>query len=109
MERIKTMTKSEALELIDAYEADPDAAQICDNLCTVLDGLPGQPEGEFSADEIREMVEAELTDETGQELAAKDEKEQAGAFDEHVGPSRDGGRYFGGFASGDDEQVPDAR
>jgi hypothetical protein len=43
------------------------------------------------------------------ELAAADEKEQAGAFDEHVGPSRDGGRYFGGFASGDDEQVPDAR
>jgi hypothetical protein len=51
------MSKAEALELIDAYESDPDGFETCDNLCTVLDGLPGQPEGEFTADEIREMVD----------------------------------------------------
>lgn len=56
------MTKSEALELIDAYEADPDGTKVCDNLCAVLDALPGQPEGEFTADEVREMVVEHLTD-----------------------------------------------
>jgi hypothetical protein len=33
------MTKTEALEMIAAYESDPDGFESCDNLCTVLDGL----------------------------------------------------------------------
>lgn len=39
------MTRREAYDLIDAYEADPDGPESYDNLCMVLDALPGQPEG----------------------------------------------------------------
>ena len=55
------MTRQEALELITAYESDPNGVMTCDNLCTVLDGLPEQPEeGEYSPDQIRQMVEDQL-------------------------------------------------
>jgi len=50
------MTQTEAYELLDAYDADPDGSKTCDNLCTVLDALPGQPEGEYTSNEIRIMV-----------------------------------------------------
>jgi hypothetical protein len=51
------MTKQEALELIDAYEASPDGFATCDNLCAVVDGLGIDDESEYTADELREMVE----------------------------------------------------
>ena len=55
------MTRYEAMELIADYEADPSGASTCDNLCTVLDGLPEQPpEGEYTPDEIRRMVREQL-------------------------------------------------
>lgn len=60
MKKTTTMTKRAAYELIDAYDADPDGVTTCDNLCTVLDALPGQPEGEFTSDEIRRMVDESL-------------------------------------------------
>lgn len=50
------MTKRKMLALLDAYEADPDSPQWCDALCVVLDGLPGQPEGEYTVDEVRQLV-----------------------------------------------------
>lgn len=57
------MTKQEAYELLDAYDADPNGFETCDNLCTVLDALPGQPEGEYTSDQIRSMVDELLDDE----------------------------------------------
>ena len=55
------MTKQEAYDLIDVYETDPSGSQTCDNLCTVLDGLPDQPkEGEYTPDEVRNMVDDQL-------------------------------------------------
>ena len=60
------MTKQEAYELLDAYDADPDGVGTCDNLCTVLDALPGQPEGQFTSDEIRTMVDDLLSDKNDQ-------------------------------------------
>lgn len=61
------MTRREALELIAAYEADPSGVDTCDNLCTVLDALPGQPDGDYSPDEVRELAERELSDDTDDE------------------------------------------
>ena len=53
------MTRDEAIELLDAYDADPDGFRTCDNLCTVADGLPGQPDEQpYTSDELREMVDA---------------------------------------------------
>jgi hypothetical protein len=57
------MTRQEAIELLDAYDADPDGWLTCDNLCAVADALPGSPEetpsGEpLTSDVLREMVAA---------------------------------------------------
>lgn len=51
------MDRAELHALVDAWEADPGGLETCDNLCTVLDALPGQPEGEYTADEIRELID----------------------------------------------------
>ena len=51
------MMKAELIEAVDAYEEDPDGVQTCDLLCWVLDQLPGQPEGEYTAEQIREMID----------------------------------------------------
>ena len=55
------MTKQEAMELLDAYDADPDGFTTCDNLCDVGDALdlPNEP---YTSEELREMVEEQLTD-----------------------------------------------
>lgn len=51
------MTKKEAYKLIKAYERDKDSSGSCDNLCTVLDALePTPPEGQYTPEEVREMV-----------------------------------------------------
>lgn len=52
------MTKTELKQMVDEYEDAPEGTSTCDLLCEILDELPGQPEGEYSADEIREMIEA---------------------------------------------------
>lgn len=52
------MTASDLHRMVDRWEADPDGVLTCDLLCAVLDALPGQPEGEFSPDEIRDMIDA---------------------------------------------------
>jgi hypothetical protein len=58
---VTPMTRYEAMELIADYEADPSGVSTCDNLCTVLDGLPEQPpEGEYTPDEVRQMVREQL-------------------------------------------------
>ena len=54
------MTKQEALDLIDAYEASPDGFTSCDNLCAVVDGLGIDEEAEYTADQLRKMVEERL-------------------------------------------------
>ena len=54
------MTKQEALDLIDAYEASPDGFTSCDNLCVVVDGLGIDEEAEYTADQLRKMVEERL-------------------------------------------------
>jgi hypothetical protein len=61
------MTRQEAIELLDAYDADPDGFLTCNNPCTVADALLGQPEetarGEpLTSDALREMVDAYLDD-----------------------------------------------
>ena len=43
-----------------------------------------------------------------QEDEMDEDKEQAGAFDEQVGPSRDGGRIASGFAEDEEENIEDA-
>jgi Ca2+-binding EF-hand superfamily protein len=68
------MTRQEAIELLDAYDADPDGFLTCDNLCTVADALPGQPtetlSGEpLTSDALREMVDADLDDDEDEEEA----------------------------------------
>jgi hypothetical protein len=53
------MTREEAIELLDAYDAAPDAPESCDNLCTVADALPGQPDDrQYTSDDLREMVDS---------------------------------------------------
>ena len=42
------MKKNEALELLAAYDDDPDGFFTCDALCTILDAMPGQPAGEYT-------------------------------------------------------------
>jgi hypothetical protein len=53
------MTRQEAYDLIDAYEADPNGWKTCDNLCAVADAL-NLEEGEYQSDELREMAFREL-------------------------------------------------
>jgi hypothetical protein len=53
-----TAKKSELFAMVDRYEADPDGSDTCDLLCQVLDSLPDQPEGEFTPDEVRELIAA---------------------------------------------------
>lgn len=56
-----TATKIELRQMVDRYEADPNSEETCDLLCSVCDALPGQPDGEYSVDEIRQMIdESEL-------------------------------------------------
>ena len=51
---------------------------------------------EFAQDMANELAENE-------DGCSDEDKEQAGAFDEHVGPSRDGGRISSGFAEEPDQ------
>lgn len=51
------MTPDDMITLLDAYDRDPDGVSTCDALCTVADALPGQPEGDLTSDDLREMVE----------------------------------------------------
>ena len=65
------MTKQEAYELIDAYEADPIGSKTCDNLCTVADALD-LDEGQYQPDELREMVAEQLEDEADEDENIED-------------------------------------
>lgn len=53
------MTYKEAIELIDAYEANPNGSATCDNLCAVADAC-GLDEGEYQVDELRSAAWIEL-------------------------------------------------
>lgn len=50
-------TKSELYAMLERYEADTNGFESCDLLCDICDALPGQPEGEFSVEQIRQMIE----------------------------------------------------
>ena len=52
------MTKKEMLQLLDAYDRDPDGVATCDNLCAVAEAIPEKPDNGETSDELRAMVEA---------------------------------------------------
>lgn len=58
MSKTHTPTRRALYRMVERYEADPSGSRTCDLLCLVLDSLPGQPEGDFTPDQIREMIAA---------------------------------------------------
>ena len=92
----RAMTRDEALELIDAYERDPNAPDTRNNLPIVLDSLPGQQKGEYTPAEVRVLVaSAGLL--SRQRLLCDREKGHPGL---HLGSDRNGKRVKGMSLSG---------
>ena len=86
----RTMTKDEALELIGAYERDPNAPQTRNNLRIVLASMPGQHKGEHTAAEVRDLVAgAQLCLAANADRLCDREKGHPGL---HVGSDRNGKR-----------------
>ena len=84
----RAMTKDEALELIDAYERNPDAPETRNNLRIVLDSLPGQHKGEHRPAEVRGLIAtAQLCLAANDDLLCDREKGHPGL---HVGSTRNG-------------------
>jgi hypothetical protein len=52
----EVVTKTDLHEMVDRYCRNL-TVETCDLLCTVCDALPGQPEGEFTVEQIRDMID----------------------------------------------------